>query len=66
MDGVTTQKIHFIDIAAVAVTSPNGQNVGKSWYITEDGTSDSVDLIMGVNIAEWAYNRPEVQSSLDS
>ncbi|MFA5266868.1 MAG: hypothetical protein WC379_02775 [Methanoregula sp.] len=64
MDNYTATKVHFLDQAERATGSPNGYNAGKILVYYQDGTSDSVDLIIGKNIAEWAYDRPEVQSQL--
>jgi hypothetical protein len=64
IDGAITGKIHFIEHAGVSTTKPNGYNVGKIVVYYKDGTSDSVNLVMGENIAEWAYDRPELQSTL--
>jgi len=64
MDNYTATKVHFLDQAERATGSPNGYHAGKIVIHYQDGTSDSVDLIIGKNIAEWAYDRPEVQSQL--
>jgi len=64
LNGQTTTKIHFLETAANALTTPNGYNTGQITVFYQDGTSSSVDLIIGVNIAEWAYDRPENQQYL--
>jgi len=64
LNGYTAAKINFLDHAGNAASTPNGYNAGRIVVYYQDGTSDSVDLIIGVNIAEWAYDRPEVQSVL--
>ena len=64
MNGYTATKIHFLENAGSALQSPNGYNAGKIVVFYQDGTSDSLDLIIGVNIAEMHYDRPGVQSAL--
>jgi len=64
MNGYTATKIHFLENAGSALRSPNGYNVGKIVVFYQDGTSDSLDLIIGVNIAEFHYDRPDFQSEL--
>jgi len=57
-------KIHIIEWACFADNVPDGVVVGHVNVYYIDGTSDTLDLVMGVNIAEWAYDRPEVQPFL--
>jgi len=64
LSGHIASEIHLIVSAAVATNVPNGVTVGSVAAYYEDGTSDSIDLIMGENIAEWAYDRPENQCCL--
>ena len=64
LSGYTANKIHIIEHAYNAVDIPNGTLVGKVQVFYKDGSSDSIDLIMGVNIAEWAYDRIENQCCL--
>ncbi len=60
----TANRIHIIEHAGWATNVPNGVVVGNINVFYEDGTSDSIDLVVGVNIAEWAYDRPENQCCL--
>jgi hypothetical protein len=64
LEGHTATKIHFIDHAEGATPITDGTVVGKIVVYYQDGTSDRIELIMGENIAEWAYDRHELQSSL--
>lgn len=64
LSGYTADKVHIIEHAGWATSVPNGVTVGNINVFYEDGTSDSIDLITGTNIAEWAYDRPEVQCCL--
>ena len=61
LSGYFATKIHMIAAAAFATNVPNGVIVGSLTVYYEDGNSDSTDLIMGENIAAWAYDRPENQ-----
>ena len=65
LSGYITEKIHIIETASWATNVPDGVVVGhiKVHYI--DGSSDTLDLVMGVNIAEWAYDRLENQTYLN-
>lgn len=51
-------EIHMIVAAAYAENVPNGVTVGQinAYYV--DGSKDTLNLISGINIAEWAYDRP--------
>jgi len=62
--GWTADKIHILETAAWAVNVPDGVVVGHINVYYADGSSETLDLIMGVNIAEWAYDRPENQPFL--
>jgi len=63
MNGYTATKIYFLDHAGKAIWSPTGYNAGKIAVYYKDGTFESVDLIIGGNIAEWAYDRPGAVSA---
>lgn len=56
--------VHILEFAGWSIAVPDNVKVGhiNVWY--EDGSHDATDLIMGVNIAEWAYDRIETQSQL--
>ncbi len=60
----TTYRIHIIESASYADNVPDGVTVGHINVHYADCSSDTLDLVMGVNIAEWAYDRPECQPYL--
>jgi len=60
----STKKIHVIQTASFATEIPQGSAAGSIKIFYQDGTFDIINLIMGVNTAEWAYDRPENQESL--
>jgi len=64
LTGYTADKIHIIQHASYADNVPDGVTVGHINIYYKDGTLDTLDLIMGINIAEWAYDRPELQPYL--
>jgi uncharacterized repeat protein (TIGR01451 family) len=64
LSGLVAREIHIIEYAYWANNAPNGTLVGSIDAHYEDGAVESLDLIMGQNIAEWAYDRPEVQCCL--
>jgi hypothetical protein len=64
LSGYTTEKIHIIEFAAWADNVPDGVVVGHIKVHYADGSSETLDLVVGVNIAEWAYDRPEIQPYL--
>lgn len=64
LEGYTATKIHVIHHAEGATVSTDGTVVGKIIVHYQDNTSNRIELIMGENIAEWAYNRHELQHSL--
>jgi hypothetical protein len=64
LSGYSANKIHLLEAAAFATNVPNGVTVGKIRVYYEDGSFDAIDLIMGFNTAEWAYDRPENQCCL--
>ncbi|MFX0197478.1 MAG: hypothetical protein ACFFCW_15250 [Candidatus Hodarchaeota archaeon] len=64
LSGYTANKIHIMELGTHATNIPNGVVLGKISVFYEDGTSESLDLITGVNTAEWAYDRPENQCCL--
>ena len=61
----TTSRIHVLQACFYATSAPDGAVVGQLIARYMDGTQDSSDLIIGVNTAEWAYDRPENQSYLN-
>jgi len=64
LSGLIATEVHIIENAYYANNAPNGALVGRIDVHYQDGTLDSLDLIMGQNIAEWAYDRPEIQCCL--
>lgn len=64
LTGYVANKIHILETGVWATNVPDGTVVGKINVFYEDGSSNSTDLIMGVNIAEWSYDRPENQCCL--
>lgn len=64
LEGLKANAVHVLEFAGWSTGVPDNTKVGhiNVWY--EDGTYETVDLIMGVNIAEWAYDRAEIQSEL--
>jgi len=64
LQGKTARAVHVLEFAGWSTGLSDNTLVGhiNVWY--EDGTVETTDLVMGVNIAEWAYDRPEIQSQL--
>jgi hypothetical protein len=64
LQGRCARAVHVLEFAGWSTGLSDNTVVGQInvWY--EDGSVESTDLIMGVNIAEWAYDRSEVQSQL--
>jgi hypothetical protein len=62
--GISAKAIHMLEFAENSLSIPNDVQIGliKVYYM--DGTYEQLDLKMGFNIAEWAYDRPEVQKGL--
>ena len=61
----TTSRIHVLQACFYATSAPDGAVVGQLIARYMDGTQDSSDLIIGVNTAEWAYDRLENQPYLN-
>jgi predicted transglutaminase-like cysteine proteinase len=64
LEGKNARAVHVLEFAGWSIGVPDNVKVGhiNVWY--EDESHDVIDLIMGVNIAEWAYDRSEIQSQL--
>jgi hypothetical protein len=64
LEGQKADVVHVLEFAGWSTALPDNVQVGhiNVWY--EDGSYETTDLIMGVNIAEWAYDRAEIQSEL--
>jgi hypothetical protein len=61
LPGITANRIHMIETSGYAANVPNGVVAGHIVVLYEDGTSEKLDLIVGENTAEWAYDRKELQ-----
>jgi uncharacterized repeat protein (TIGR01451 family) len=64
LEGYTATAIHIIEHAAYADNVPDGVVVGYIKVYYQDGDETSLALVMGRNIAEWSYDRPEMQDCL--
>jgi predicted transglutaminase-like cysteine proteinase len=64
LNGKRAKAVHLLDKAGYAISIPNDVRAGRVDVYYSDGTSDSLDLVMGGNIAEWAYDRPANQADL--
>ena len=64
LTGYVGTAVHILQATFWSDHVATGMPVGciKVWYT--DGSVDSVELVEGVNTAEWAYDRPELQSCL--
>jgi hypothetical protein len=64
LQGRSAKAVHVLEFAGWSTGLSDNTVVGQInvWY--EDGSVETTDLIMGVNIAEWAYDRPENQMQL--
>ena len=54
-----SDKIHMVASASWSVDIPNGVTIGYVYGYYTDSSYDLMSLIMGYNIAEWSYERPE-------
>jgi hypothetical protein len=61
LPGITANRIHMIETSGYAANLPNGVVAGHIVVLYEDGVSEKLDLIVGENTAEWAYDRKELQ-----
>jgi hypothetical protein len=59
--GTVANRIHIIETSGYAANVANGVVAGHIVVLYEDGTSEELDLIVGENTAEWAYDRKELQ-----
>lgn len=64
LEGMSASAVHVLEFAGWSTAVPDGTKVAHIdvWY--QDGGFETVDLIIGSNIAEWAYDRPEIQAEL--
>jgi hypothetical protein len=56
--------LHLLVSAGHATSVPDGVLVGWVMVHHTDGTCSTLELVMGKNIAEWAYARPDNQECL--
>jgi len=61
LPGRIADKIHIIEWSDWATNVPDGVVVGHINVFYEGGNSTTLDLILGGNTAEWAYDMPEGQ-----
>jgi hypothetical protein len=59
------QRVHFLQMSGNASKYPNGYVTGTLVAHYMDGTSNSLDLVLGYNTAEWSYDRPENQGHIE-
>ena len=59
--GTKANRIHIIETSGYAANVPDGVVAGHIVILYEDGASEKLDLIVGENTAEWAYDRKELQ-----
>ena len=59
LSGYSAGAIHILERAGWGLNVPDNVIVGNITVYYQDGTSTAADLISGVNIAEWAYDRKE-------
>lgn len=64
LGGIRARGVHLLEFAGWSTGLPDGLKLAhvQVWY--QDGGSETADLILGTNIAEWAYDRPEIQAEL--
>jgi len=64
LSGYTANKIHILEFANYADNVPDGVVVGHINVYYADDSLNTLDLVVGVNIAEWSYDRLEEQAYL--
>ena len=64
LSGYSASAVHILEYAGWSEHTPDNFLVGHIIVFYKDGTSTPLDLISGVNIAEWAYDKKEIQSCL--
>ena len=62
LTGRKAKAVHILEFAGWSLEVPREPKSARSMVYYKDGTYESADLVMGVNIAEWAYDRPENQA----
>ncbi|MHC9540481.1 MAG: FlgD immunoglobulin-like domain containing protein [Vulcanimicrobiota bacterium] len=63
LSGISAKKAHFIVFAGCSTDVPD-RHVGTITMSYADGTTNQLELTMGTNVAEWAYDRPELQGHI--
>lgn len=54
-----SSRIHMVASASWSVDVSDGVTIGHVYGYYADGSYDFMSMIMGFNIAEWSYERPE-------
>jgi hypothetical protein len=65
LSGYSGNAIHILEFSSNSVSMPNNTLVGSIVAFYKDGSKTSKNLISGVNIAEWAYDREEINASIN-
>jgi len=60
----TAQMLHIMEYCAWADNVPDGVPAGHVTVFYDDGSHSDVDLIVGVNTAEWSYDSPALEYCL--
>jgi hypothetical protein len=63
LSGVFT-RLHALTYLGFAADLPNGYLAGQLVVVYEDGAESILDLVAGVNTAEYGYGTPETQACL--
>lgn len=64
LPAIMAKKAHFLVSAGWSVNESDGAHIATVRIYYKDGTSSFINLILGQNIAEWAYDRPENQGKM--
>jgi len=64
LSGHSAKVIHMLLNTGCSAQVPDNVVVGHINIYYQNATMESLNLISGINIAEWAYDREEVQKSL--
>jgi hypothetical protein len=60
----TAKVLHFLQYCAWSDNVPTGVRVGQITVYYQDGSSSNLNLMVGVNTAEWSYDNPKMQEYL--
>ena len=60
----TAKTLHIIQYCAWADNVPTGTTVGHITVFYQDESTSTLDLVVGVNTAEWSYDCPCLESCL--